>query len=504
MNRLSRTLITRWSQLGPRFLPFADAATPDLPLSRLLRLSLFQVSVGMALTLLVGTLNRVMIVELKVPAMLVAVMVALPVLYAPLRALIGFRSDTHRSALGWRRVPFIWMGSMLQFGGLAVMPFALLVLGGGGNAGAWPVWVGWAGAGIAFLLVGAGMHTVQTAGLALATDLAPAANRPRVVALMYVMLLVGLLLGSLACGALLRDFSQMRLIQVVQGAAMVTMGLNIVALWKQEPRGPRALPGDRMPAGQAAAQPAINPASGPTRPRVAPSFREAWARFAGQPRVRRFLVAVGLGTAAFNMQDIVLEPYGGSVLRLPVGSTSLLTALLAAGALAAFALAARRLQRGADPQRLAALGALAGVVAFALVIFAAPLESAGLFSAGVVLIGFGGGLFSVCTLTTAMELADPRGAFDSGLVLGAWGAVQACAGGLAVGLGGALRDGVGALATQGLLGPALADAAVGYSVVYHLEIALLFATLVAIGPLVRQQAARPPRSPRFGLAELPG
>jgi len=197
MNRLSRTLITRWAQLGPRFLPFADAASPDLPLPRLLRLSLFQVSVGMALTLLVGTLNRVMIVELKVPATLVAVMVALPVLYAPLRALIGFRSDSHRSALGWRRVPYIWMGSLLQFGGLAVMPFALLVLGGGGNAAAWPVWVGWCGAGIAFLLVGAGLHTTQTAGLALATDLAPVESQPRVVGLMYVMLLLGTIVSAL-------------------------------------------------------------------------------------------------------------------------------------------------------------------------------------------------------------------------------------------------------------------------------------------------------------------
>ena len=142
MNRLSRTLIARWAQLGPRFLPFADAATPDLPLSRLLRLSLFQVSVGMALVLLVGTLNRVMIVELEVPASLVAVMISLPLVFAPFRALIGFRSDTHRSALGWRRVPFIWMGTMVQFGGLAIMPFALLVLSGGGNAAQWPAWVG--------------------------------------------------------------------------------------------------------------------------------------------------------------------------------------------------------------------------------------------------------------------------------------------------------------------------------------------------------------------------
>jgi BCD family chlorophyll transporter-like MFS transporter len=93
-----------------------------------LRLSLFQLTGGMAFVLLNGTLNRVMIVEMSVPASLVAVMVALPLLFAPLRALVGFRSDTHRSAIGWRRVPYIWMGSLVQFGGLAIMPFALLVL----------------------------------------------------------------------------------------------------------------------------------------------------------------------------------------------------------------------------------------------------------------------------------------------------------------------------------------------------------------------------------------
>jgi BCD family chlorophyll transporter-like MFS transporter len=74
---------------------------------------------------------------------------------------------------------------------------------------------------------------------------------------------------------------------------------------------------------------------------------------------------------------------------------------------------------------------------------------------------------------------------ESGLALGAWGAVQATSAGLAIALGGAVRDGVGHLAAHGSLGPALTGAATGYSVVYHIEIALLFATLVAIGPLVR-------------------
>ena len=147
--RLTRRLVGAWTSLGPRFLPFADAATADLPLGRLLRLSLFQVSVGMALVLLVGTLNRVMIVELGVPASLVGVMVSLPLLFAPFRALIGFRSDNHRSALGWRRVPYIGKGAMVQFGGLSIMPFALLVLSGQGEAGAAPAWIGQLSAGFA-------------------------------------------------------------------------------------------------------------------------------------------------------------------------------------------------------------------------------------------------------------------------------------------------------------------------------------------------------------------
>ena len=128
------------TKLTRRMLPFADAASQDLPIGQLLRLSLFQVSVGLASVMLLGTLNRVMIVELSVPAMIVAIMIALPVLIAPFRALIGFRSDTYRSAIGWKRVPFIWFGSLWQMGGLAVMPFALLVLSGDQTVG--PTWAG--------------------------------------------------------------------------------------------------------------------------------------------------------------------------------------------------------------------------------------------------------------------------------------------------------------------------------------------------------------------------
>ena len=183
-----------WKAVSPRFLPFADVISENLPLSRLIRLSLFQFSVGMAATLLIGTLNRVLIVEMGVSAWLVALMVALPLVFAPFRALIGFKSDHHKSVLGWRRVPYIWIGTILQFGGLSIMPFALILLSGDTH---WPMWFSHVAAALAFLLVGAGMQTVQTAGLALATDIAPEKDRPRVVALMYVMLLVGMVISGI-------------------------------------------------------------------------------------------------------------------------------------------------------------------------------------------------------------------------------------------------------------------------------------------------------------------
>ena len=476
MIRIGERLTRRWMRIGTDFLPFADAASPELPLGRLLRLSLFQVSVGIAMVLLIGTLNRVLIVELGVPAWQVSLMVGLPLVFAPFRAFIGFRSDNHVSPLGWRRVPYIWMGTLLQFGGLAIMPFALLILSGDTHG---PIWIGQLASAFAFLLVGAGLQTTQTAGLALATDLATEESRPSVVALMYVMLLVGMVGAGLAFGKLLANFSEIRLIQVIQGAAVMTMALNLTALWKQEARGTvRAV---------------VVKSTG--------KFIDSWREFTKHSRAIRFLVAVGLGTAAFNMQDIVLEPYGGEVLHLPVAATTALTAMLAGGMLAAFSIAARFLVHGADPYRIAAYGAVLGLFAFVAVILAAPMQSALMFRIGVLTIGFGGGFFSVGTLAGAM--ARERNG-ESGLALGAWGAVQATCAGLAIALGGAVRDGITSLALHGTLGPALSGASTGYSAVYQIEILLLFATLVAIGPLVRSGArTQPSGAADYKLVEFP-
>lgn len=454
-------------------LPSSDPHNGDLPFWRLTRLALFQVSCGIVAVLLTGTLNRVMIVELGMPGWIVALMVSAPLVAAPFRALIGFKSDTHRSVFGWRRLPYIWFGSLLQFGGLAIMPFALLILTGGGVG---PIWTGYAGAALGFLLIGAGMHTVQTAGLALATDLSTEENRARVVAFHYVMLLVGMMISALILSGLLTNFTPLRLVQVLQGSAIAIMVLNVVAMWGQESRTRPAAhtpqPGATAPGAQGATD----------------DFLAAWRTFASGGRAGRLLLAVALGAAAFNMADVVIEPYGGQILHLAVGSTTLLTAIWAAGALVGFVLASRAIARAEDPHRISGIGLTIGLPAFACVLLSAPLQSGDVFGVGAFLIGVGGGYFGVGTLTASMVLAQPG---FSGLAIGAWGAVQATAAGVAIMVAGVIRDSVAAADRAGVFGLAPPDPALGYLMVFGLEAVLLLTALVVIGPLARFEATPP-------------
>jgi len=475
-------ILRRLANIAPRYLPFADVATEAVPLSRLLRLSLFQVTVGMALVLLVGTLNRVMIVELDVPASLVAGMLALPLIFAPFRTLIGFKSDTHRSALGWRRVPYLWKGTMYQFGGFAVMPFALLVLSGYGEAVDAPRWVGLSSAALAFLLVGAGLHMVQTVGLALATDLVEEEDQPRVVGLMYVMLLLGMVASALVYGAMLTDYTPGKLVQVIQGSAVVTVALNLFAMWKQEAR-------DRNRA-MAMAQ------------STPPRFRDAFATLLARPGTLRLLIVIGLGTFGFGMADVLLEPYGGQALGFSVAETTRLTAVLAGGTLLGFAVASRALSDGRPPEKKATLCAFIGIPGFVAIILSSALGSSLPFVLGTLACGVGAGLFGHATLTATLYRARSD---QIGLSIGAWGAVQATCAGIGVALAGLVRDGLKGLSDSGTM--AGQDVTTPYNVVFMTEIGFLVAAILVAIPLVLQRGqtrtARPDAAPRSQPVEAP-
>jgi BCD family chlorophyll transporter-like MFS transporter len=176
------------------------------------------------------------------------------------------------------------------------------------------------------------------------------------------------------------------------------------------------------------------------------------------------------------MADVLLEPFGGQVLGMSVAQTTRLTVVLALGSLVGFALASRWLGRGGQPMAVAMFGAMIGVPAFLLVMASAALLTVPLLIVATVLAGFGAGLFGHGTLTATMRAA-PRE--QIGLSLGAWGAVQTTAAGVAIVLGGVIRDVL-------LLSPASGgQASAPYLPVFALEAGLLVLALIAAWPLRR-------------------
>ena len=307
------------------------------------------------------------------------------------------------------------------------------------------------------------MHMVQTAGLALASDPVDEEDQPKVVGLIYVTLLVGMVISALVYGALLEAYTPGRLIQVIQGTAVLTVALNLFAMWKQEARS-------RARAAEMEAAPPPVP------------FAEAMSALMDQPNMLRLLVVIALGTFGFGMADVLLEPYGGQALGFSVAETTKLTALLAAGTLVGFGIASRALSAGGQPENMAVVGAAVGIPGFTAIILSSLGGGSWMFLAGTLLTGLGAGLFGHATLTSAIRRA-PKDRI--GLALGAWGAVQATAAGIGVALAGVVRDVI--LSTQG------AGSAVHtpYNVVFLIEIAFLaLAVLVAIPLAVRRKKSR--------------
>ncbi|MCU0648034.1 MAG: PucC family protein [Gemmatimonadaceae bacterium] len=256
------------------------------------------------------------------------------------------------------------------------------------------------------------------------------------------------------------------------------------ALWKQEPmrRGTRPYePGERRPL-----------------------FAEAWARFTSGGVAVRLLVVVALGAFAFNLQDVLLEPFGGEVLRLSVDSTTLMNAVYAGGVVLAFVLASTMLDLRMGQVAVCGWGVVVGLLGFGLVMLAANVSSgAGLFRGGAFYIGLGEGLFCIGTLHLAMSL---KNAEQHGIALGAWGAVFATAEGLALALSGFMRDGVRELASRSEWSGWLSRPAAGYEVVYALEVVLLVLTFVSLRGLTaaaRDEVVESEAQQPFGLADLP-
>jgi len=414
---------------------------------RILRLGLFQFGIGLSLAPITGTLNRVLIDDLMIPAVAVGFLISLHYFVSPVRAMIGYRSDEARSLGKWR-TPYVVLGVMLTYGGLACAPFALILLGGDGVIGFWPAMLICS---LIFLAYGAGINIVETIYLALVSDITPPKDRGKVLSALWVMLILGTVVSAVVVGYQLVDYSHQKLIQVMQSSAMIFVVLTVVSLWQQE----RLRPDGTI-------------ISNLDTVRVRWTLWES-IRMLGQQKLLKGLFAIiFIATMAFATHDILLEPYGGQVLNMPVSATMQLTALWGIAMIAGVGLASWMLWKQNAPVWLISLGCVVGLLGFSIITYASDGALVDPFRIGVALISLGRGLFLVGSIILVMSLTNLN---HAGLFLGIWGIVQAMGQGIGVIGGGLVRD-----IAQAQTG----NVVVGYTTVYSISALLLVSVIIIL------------------------
>ena len=407
------------------------------------RLGLVQACLGSVVVLTTSTLNRVMVVELALPALLPGVLVALHYLIQVVRPRMGHGSD-----VGGRRTP--WM-----IGGMA----ALAV--GGVTAAAATVWMSsQAAAGIAlavvgFSLIGLGVSACGTSLLVLLAKRVVENRRAAAATIVWMMMIVGFAVTAGVAGKLLDPYSPQRLLAVTAGVSVIAFVVTLLALWRLEPAAGIDPTAAHPDASQTQAMP----------------FKQALAQVWQDAAARRFTLFVFVSMLAYSSQDLILEPFAGSVFGYTPGQSTQLSGVQHGGVLLGMLLVAVAgsgalgrlmvrlgMRQGSD--RLASLriwtvgGCLASALALVGLVMAGLLAGAWPLAATVFLMGAANGAFSIAAIGSMMSLAGQGQTSREGIRMGLWGAAQA----VAFGLGGIVGTGASDLARWliGSTGPAYA------------------------------------------------
>lgn len=358
------------------------------------RLGLVQSAIGAIVMLATSLLNRVMVVEFALPAMLPAGLVAWHYVIQLTRPRWGHGSDA-----GARRTPWIAGGMAALALGAVLACDATLMMTSRPVAG--PLL-----AVVAFSLIGGGVGAAGTSLLALlASEVAPA-RRPAAAACTWIMMIAGIVVTASVAGRLIDPFSPERLTYVVSGVAFTALVVALLAIWGVE------------------------------RPRHAPVHGEAGAPFAAvlaeiwaDTAARRFTVFVFLSMLAYNAQDLILEPFAGLRFGFTPGQSTSLAGIQHGGVLAGMLLVGilgNAFAHGRALLRGWIVGGCGGsALALVGLVIAADAGPGWPLQANVALLGFANGVFAVAAIGSMMGLAGADGPGREGVRMGVWGAAQA-------------------------------------------------------------------------------
>ena len=416
------------------------------------RLGLVQMALGAIVVLTTSTLNRIMVVELALPALLPGVLVALHYAVQLARPRMGFGSD-----VGGRRTPWIVGGMLVLASGGVLAAVATVWMASHPAAGAVLALA-------AFAMVGLGVSAAGTSLLVLLAKRVPEGRRAGAATLVWMMMIAGFALTAGLAGHWLDPYSPTRLILVSSGVSLLALLLALVAL--------RGLEGNVTSGG------ARDPAT-----QEKPRFRQALAQVWSEPVARRFTIFVFVSMLAYSAQDLILEPFAGTVFGYTPGESTQLSGLQHGGVLAGMLLVAMAGAIGARCRHHVLLrhvgslrgwtigGCLASALALLALMFAGLQGTGWPLNATVFALGVANGAFSIGAIGSMMRLAAEGRRAREGVRMGLWGAAQA----VAFGLGGLVGTGASDLARWLITSPGVA-----YAMVFALQaLAFLLSAVLA-------------------------
>jgi len=424
----------------------------------IVRLGLVQACLGAIVVMTTSTLNRVMVVELALPALLPGMLVAMHYLVQVVRPRMGHGSD-----IGQRRTPWIVGGMAVLAAGGALAAVATAWMGSDRTAGI-------ALAVVAFGLIGIGVSACGTSLLVLLAKRVDAPRRATAATIVWLMMIVGFAVTAGVAGKLLDPYSPMRLVLVTAAISVLALLVTVVATWRLE--------------GTDATETAA-----PMPEARKPSFREAMAQVWAEPVARRFTVFVFISMLAYSAQDLILEPFAGTVFGFTPGQSTSLSGVQHGGVMLGM-LAAAFAGRGRRFGSLRAWqigGCLMSALALLGLVAAGFVGPAWPFKATVFALGAANGAFSIAAIASMMRLASEGRHEREGVRMGLWGAAQA----VAFGMGGLVGTAASDLARWLIGTPSMAYASVfAFEALLFIAAAVLAARLGAPVKAPREAESR--------------
>lgn len=436
------------------------------------RLGLVQASLGAIVVITTSTLNRVMVVELALPALLPGILVALHYFVQISRPRFGHGSDA-----GGRRTPWIIGGIAALGAGGVLASVSVAVMASSTIAGVLL-------AVVAFLVIGLGVGASGTCLLVLLAARVDPSRRAAAATITWIMMIAGFAITAGIVGSVLDPFSMTRLIVITGIVALIALAVTVVALIGIEPPGSVT----------------VSAEDAPSAAERRTEFATALADVVSEPLTRRFALFVFVSMLAYSAQDLVLEPFAGAVLGLTPGESTRLGGSQHAGVLLGMLLVALLGSLSAlNSKRVLRSCMIGGCIASAVLLLG--LGTAGFAGASwplrmnVFLLGVANGAFAVAAIGSMMELVS-RGHRDrDGTRMGVWGAAQA----VAFGLGGVL--GTAAVDLTRLLSGSTVAA---YALVFVAQAVLFVTAALLAARLSRERAITLPNPSAGTLATRAG